>query len=824
MSAAETMIDVDGNNIANSNTVGFKASTATFATQFLQTQSLGSSPTANNGGTNPRQIGMGTMVAEITPNFTQGTVEISSNSTDMAIQGDGFFIVEGQNGGQEYTRNGVFKLNSDNELVTSTGNRVLGYGIDGDFQIQQTELVPLTIPLGSVAVAKATTVAELQGALTPTGDVATAAKIIQSGVLGDASIERPSIDISHPLMSISNQESLAAIAASAGGALATNTTYYYRVSYSSALRTAVGFTSDMETAPSAVASYTIPLGSTDRTLSVDAAGVANPLGYGFINVYRSTTGNTNDYALVGTAAVGAGSMNPFVDNGVAAGAQILDSTTLSSTYNYYVAYVDSNGMVSRPSDQITGVVVANGRVQLDDYPPPTEPHVPAWTHYIIYRNYGVSGNQYVECGRVSMLAPTPYMDSNSDATLQARAQADPTKILNFNGPAASASTRLVDLVRNTGGTEYQFMFDSAGTLQFTGKKGGSTLAMKQLTVNGVHGDPPAATDTLVGDLLTFMEQAMGIQKPDSTNLIPQSVDTIANTTPPTMIDPGASIASGIIKIVGNNGTSNAVDISLDGMKFVNPSGTSTVNMPFTKYQDAVGQSTMTDFLVYDSLGTACNVRITADLESRSDTGTVYRWFADSPANSTPTGNPSISVGTGRITFDGNGKFVSATNDQVTIFRSGTPAVSPLVFTLGFSNISGLGVAECSLQMKSQDGSAPGQLASFIVGEDGLITGVFTNSIKRNLGQIRLARFANPAGLEQKGQNLYAAGVNSGVPIQGNPGEQGIGSIVAGAVELSNTDIGGSLTDLILASTMYRGNARVITTTQELFDELLALKR
>jgi flagellar hook protein FlgE len=111
-----------------------------------------------------------------------------------------------------------------------------------------------------------------------------------------------------------------------------------------------------------------------------------------------------------------------------------------------------------------------------------------------------------------------------------------------------------------------------------------------------------------------------------------------------------------------------------------------------------------------------------------------------------------------------------------------------------------------------------------VGEDGLITGVFTNSIKRDLGQIRLARFANPAGLEQKGQNLYASGVNSGVPIQGNPGQQGIGSIVAGAVELSNTDIGGSLTDLIVASTMYRSNARVITTTQQLFDVLLAMNR
>ena len=98
LTAAETTIDVTGNNLANSQTVGFKASDALFATQFLQTQSLGSSPTANSGGTNPRQIGLGTVVAEIAPNFTQGTVEISANPTDLAIQGDGFFIVEGAGG------------------------------------------------------------------------------------------------------------------------------------------------------------------------------------------------------------------------------------------------------------------------------------------------------------------------------------------------------------------------------------------------------------------------------------------------------------------------------------------------------------------------------------------------------------------------------------------------------------------------------------------------------------------------------------------------------------------------------------------------------
>ena len=114
LTAAETTIDVVGNNLANSNTVGFKASQANFATQFLQTFSLGSGPTENSGGTNPRQTGLGTMVADITPDFSQGTIEISSSSTDMAIQGDGFFIVQGSQGEHLYTRNGVFKINASN--------------------------------------------------------------------------------------------------------------------------------------------------------------------------------------------------------------------------------------------------------------------------------------------------------------------------------------------------------------------------------------------------------------------------------------------------------------------------------------------------------------------------------------------------------------------------------------------------------------------------------------------------------------------------------------------------------------------------------------
>ena len=149
-------------------------------------------------------------------------------------------------------------------------------------------------------------------------------------------------------------------------------------------------------------------------------------------------------------------------------------------------------------------------------------------------------------------------------------------------------------------------------------------------------------------------------------------------------------------------------------------------------------------------------------------------------------------------------------------------MKPLQFNLDFSQVSGLASTTPSLSVSQQDGSAPGVLSSFNISDNGLISGVFSNGISRDLGQILLSRFSNPIGLEQEGQNMYAAGVNSGLPIIANPGSEGNGTIAAGSLELSNTDIGASLINLITTQTMYSSNTRVITTAQNMFDELLRL--
>src|SRR3954469_24685626 len=114
----QTRLNVVGNNIANVNTVGFKSSRALFKTQFYVTDDSGSPANSTFGGTNPSQRGLGVSVGAIEKNFDAGSLEQTNKPTDLAIDGNGFFIVQGNNT-QKFTRDGSFTLNDANQLVTS---------------------------------------------------------------------------------------------------------------------------------------------------------------------------------------------------------------------------------------------------------------------------------------------------------------------------------------------------------------------------------------------------------------------------------------------------------------------------------------------------------------------------------------------------------------------------------------------------------------------------------------------------------------------------------------------------------------------------------
>ncbi|MDQ4008734.1 MAG: flagellar hook-basal body complex protein [Actinomycetota bacterium] len=120
----QTMLDVTGNNIANSNTTGYKSANVVFQDTLSQMLTAGGAPTATRGGTNPVQIGLGVQVGATTTNFTQGSAQTTGKPTDLMINGDGFFVVE-RDGERLYTRAGAFKLDGNGDLTTVDGDYVL---------------------------------------------------------------------------------------------------------------------------------------------------------------------------------------------------------------------------------------------------------------------------------------------------------------------------------------------------------------------------------------------------------------------------------------------------------------------------------------------------------------------------------------------------------------------------------------------------------------------------------------------------------------------------------------------------------------------------
>lgn len=127
----QTMLDVVGNNIANVNTVGFKSSQTVFEDTLSQMIQGAGAPQATQGGTNPAQVGLGVKLAGISTNFAQGAAQLTGRSTDMMVQGDGFFLVK--NGGELlYTRAGSFSLDGSGQMVTPDGSVVQGWpGVAG---------------------------------------------------------------------------------------------------------------------------------------------------------------------------------------------------------------------------------------------------------------------------------------------------------------------------------------------------------------------------------------------------------------------------------------------------------------------------------------------------------------------------------------------------------------------------------------------------------------------------------------------------------------------------------------------------------------------
>lgn len=362
---------------------------------------------------------------------------------------------------------------------------------------------------------------------------------------------------------------------------------------------------------------------------------------------------------------------------------------------------------------------------------------------------------------------------------------------------ANAGTALTDLV-DTNGLP---LFAGGDVLAIRGSRGGITTEEFTFVVD--------TTGSTVGDLAQSFEQVLGINRDPATG----------NNTGVTIAD-GTEFPAGSLVIRSNVGEINAIE--LDGSSIVNQNGLVTSPFSFNTTTEAIGGGVTTTFAVFDSLGNQVDVRLRAVVESKSSTGTVWRFFAESIQDS----DLSPVLGTGTITFDTNGRFVGATGTDINIDLAGTGAASPMGFTIEFSQLTGLVGANgrSELIMDSQDGAPPGILTGYSIDSGGVITGAFSNQKTKVLGQVPIALFPNNEGLLALAGNTFAVGPNSGAASVELAETNGAGAIRSGALEQSNVEVAREFINLIVASTGISSASRVIRVADDLLQELLLIAR
>ena len=248
--------------------------------------------------------------------------------------------------------------------------------------------------------------------------------------------------------------------------------------------------------------------------------------------------------------------------------------------------------------------------------------------------------------------------------------------------------------------------------------------------------------------------------------------------------------------INTNATTGDIRMPVGTLLQPTPTGSAVIggNLPA---DTAVGQSLRTSITTFDAQG--AEVALSAEYERTAAGWTVTLTRGGVAGAATP------------MTFAADGTTptpATMTVDGVDVDMTGLT---------GFAGAS-------TLAALSQDGSAMGSLSAFTISPDGTLVGVFSNGLKQSLGQVSLANFNNAPGLEKVGGSMYRTTVNSGAAQMGVAGAGGRGGLSSGTLEMSNVDLAQEFTNLIVAQRGFQANSRVITSSDEILQDLVNLKR
>ena len=225
-------------------------------------------------------------------------------------------------------------------------------------------------------------------------------------------------------------------------------------------------------------------------------------------------------------------------------------------------------------------------------------------------------------------------------------------------------------------------------------------------------------------------------------------------------------------------------------------------------------------VVYDGTGRAHTAVLTVEKTAEGAWSVTGAEIAGNPDATPPVAATPLTVTDGDLTFDADGRMTST--GPLTL--GGTfPDGSPLAVTADVSGITQYG-GSTTTSVTTQNGVPPGELIDYGFNPEGQLVLAFSNGVRRPVAQLAIGTVTNPDGLSQAGDGFYSATAASGDLRIGRAGQEISAGIVSGALEASNVDLAEEFTDMIIAQRGYQANARVITTSDELLQETVQLKR
>lgn len=834
LQAHQVAMDVEGNNISNVNTTGFKYSRADFGTMFSQTVKIATAPTDGRGGSNPLQIGLGVSVSSTTRIHSQGSVQTTDKNTDVAINGDGFFMVSDDGGLTRYlTRSGDFKLDAYGNFVNNAGFVVQGWNINWDDQTIDSSRSPQNIfidPGMHIPAAKST-------------EVAIKANLNSGLNIGTSSRNLYALDSVHGWNNKTQRPE---------DENDTGTTQFYTTSKNSVEVTEKG----------------VDAGS---LFNANGTGLNLREGQGIWVSYADAKFTTDKPANVNVfdpnnhtnqnGSIFWGDKDNTVNLDITLNGVNIQNANIRSL-DEAIAYINT---FTAPTDTRDGTGVkavkkadGSGIEFVNDNADGTTDNM---------KNINLTVNQANTAGEIHTI--TWNAGNNNFTAASAKNGANSVWIptaANVNGNAESIQIITAHkYVYSSNPVDIGPMYNPDGGPQFQPGVGNNapTDPASLNYWNAIQGslkNSDARTFRTTEDLRELLQRdaRYGVDY-DGDGSKTYDADDINQAVKVVVTENGnfaISNANETSTIPANAGagntqvTTNPKNMSFNITAYSNKQGTVSTNDAFAKIFKAFdgvltvgGQIKESEQLklsafsagleIYDSLGSKHTLEVQFVKQSTTQDGgnewqMIIRVPEPAEINTTGEGPTNIIVGTARFNNDGslanytpktinfspnNG---AAPNQQIKLSFGTSGSNDGLVSSNSASTLTG----------QATDGYTSGNLKpdAIRVDDKGNILGEFTNGKTFAVAKIAMASVANNSGLEEIGGNLFKVTANSGAIVVGEAGTGGRGEMKTSALEMSNVDLSRSLTELIIIQRGYQANSKTISTSDQMLQTLIQLKQ